>query len=87
MGTKTIWDGEQLPPVGCEVLIHLASVDKWVPYTVEGFTIKKQPEGYDQYTIHVTVYRTDGGKKITNCRLLGDIRPVDWREGEQEQAG
>lgn len=26
MGTKTIWDGKDLPPIGCQVLISLASV-------------------------------------------------------------
>ncbi|EHI2604814.1 TPA: hypothetical protein ACIA4S_003802 [Salmonella enterica subsp. enterica serovar Typhimurium] len=26
MGTKTIWDGKDLPPIGCQVLINLASV-------------------------------------------------------------
>lgn len=36
MGMKQIWDGENLPPVGCEVLIHLASINKWVPHKVEG---------------------------------------------------
>lgn len=39
MGMKQIWDGKNLPSVGCEVLIHLASINKWVARTVQGYEI------------------------------------------------
>lgn len=80
MGTKTIWDGEQLPPVGCEVLIHLASLDKWVAYTVTGYEIKPHLEGDDAYhRIFINVHRG----QCSNSRLLRDVRPLDWRPDDK----
>ncbi len=50
MGMKQIWDGKNLPPVGCEVLIHLASINKWVARTVQGYEI--WPSVYENDTAH-----------------------------------
>ncbi|EAP4692447.1 hypothetical protein EGD17_05505 [Salmonella enterica] len=74
MGMKQIWDGENLPPVGCDVLIHLASINKWVPHKVEGYEI--WPSTHENDTAHHRIQiKLDG-----NMRLLCDVRPVDWRE-------
>lgn len=83
MGAKNIWDGKQLPQVGDLVLIHLASADAWTPYEVTGFTIWPHLDGDSAYhRIFVDVSRKDGGVKVTNCRLLKDVRPLDWRDGD-----
>lgn len=84
MGTKTIWDGQQLPPIGCEVLIHLASMDAWVPHVVTGIGIRKTEEKH-YYLIDVTVKPSSDKRSGNNQRLLDDIRPVDWREGISSQ--
>ncbi|QGY29804.1 hypothetical protein CUN67_13050 [Pantoea cypripedii] len=84
MGNKKIWDGKQLPGVGDEVLIHLGSADKWCPYIVEGFHIWPSLEGDTAYhSIFVDVYCTSGSNKIKNSRLLRDVRPIFWREGDE----
>ncbi|PTN60556.1 hypothetical protein C9884_19025 [Klebsiella pneumoniae] len=81
MGIKSIWDGNDLPPVGSDVLIHLASIDKWVPHTVTGYDIKPHLEGDAAY--HRIFINVESGKCI-NCRLLMDVRPLDWREGASQ---
>lgn len=78
MGFKQIWDGEQLPPIGCEVLIHLASMDAWVPHEVTGISIRKTEEKH-HYLIDVTVKPSADPRSGNNQRLLDDVRPVDWR--------
>lgn len=78
MGMKQIWDGEQLPPVGCEVLIHLASLGRWVPHTVSGYDIQPHLDGDDAY--HRIFITLDCGHGIVNQRLLRDVRPIHWRE-------
>lgn len=74
MGMKQIWDGENLPPVGCEVLIHLASINKWVAHKVEGYEI--WPSAHENDMAHHRIQIKVEG----NMRLLSDVRPVDWRE-------
>ncbi len=74
MGMKEIWDGEDLPPIGCEVLINLASIKAWVPKKVIGYKIWPSLDPADKG--HVRVFIRFGD----NERLLCDIRPVDFRE-------
>ncbi|MEH4801579.1 hypothetical protein [Atlantibacter hermannii] len=77
MGVKQIWDGNQLPPIGCDVLIHLASINQWVPRRVVDYEIKPSLDGDAAYhRIFITV---EG-----NSRLLKDVRPIDWREEQQQ---
>lgn len=84
MGAKKVWNGKQLPEVGNEVLIHLSSLDSWEKYIVQGFHIWPSLNGDTAYhRIFVDVWRTDNGQKVTNSRLLRDIRPIDWRQGEE----
>lgn len=79
MGVKQIWDGEQLPPVGCDVLIHLASVDRWVAHRVTGYDIKPSLNGDKAYhRIFIQVRGSADGVNVENSRLLCDVRPVDW---------
>ncbi len=83
MGTKRIWNGNQVPEKGDEVLIHLASCNAWEKYTVEGFHIWPHLEGESCYhRIFIDVYRMDGGQRVKNSRLLKDVRPIDWRDGD-----
>ncbi|MGL4470300.1 MAG: hypothetical protein ACRCT3_08980 [Aeromonas hydrophila] len=77
MGMKQIWDGEQLPPIGCEVLIHLASYDKWIKHEVTGHNICPDIDG-DKYKHAIFVQVKRGN--ATNERLLADVRPVDFTE-------
>lgn len=66
-----------------EVLINLASSDSWEKYTVSGFHIWPSLEGDLAYhRIFIDVYRMDGNNRVTNSRLLKDVRPVFWREGD-----
>lgn len=78
MGTKVIWDGEQLPPIGCDVLIKLASTGKWHKYEVTGYQLWPSTHKNDEahHRIFINVKRGD----ITNQRLLYEVKPVDWRE-------
>lgn len=79
MGTKTIWDGEDLPPIGCEVLIHLASLDKWVPHKVSGYDVKKDRTGQTNlYRVMVLVEPSSDPRSAKNGRCLSDVRPLDW---------
>lgn len=81
MGTKQIWDGDQLPPIGCDVLIHLNSVKSWCKYRVEGYQIEPHLDGDKAYhRIFINVVSESGGK---NQRLLCDVRPIDWRDDEK----
>jgi len=83
MGAKKIWDGRQLPEVGDEVLIHLASSNSWERRTVSGFKIWPHLDGDRAYhRIFVNVFYTQDGQKIPNARLLNEIRPIFWREGD-----
>lgn len=74
MGIKSIWDGKDLPPIGCAVLIHLGSINKWVARNVEGYQILPDLDG--DPALHRIFITVQG-----NQRLLMDVRPLDWREG------
>lgn len=83
MGAKKVWDGRQLPDVGDEVLIHLSSADRWERREVSGFKIWPHLDGDGAYhRIFVKVFNVQDGKRIPNERLLKDIRPIFWREGD-----
>lgn len=77
MGMKQIWDGDQLPPIGCEVLIQLASQGKWVKHEVTGYKIWPDIDG-DKYKHRIFIQVKCG--HATNERLLADVRPVDFIE-------
>lgn len=93
MGTKTIWDGEDLPPVGCEVLIQLGSEEKkphqgWVRHLVSGYKIHQAHLSKGATAIDKKYHRRvdikveahpDERSSFKNCRNLADVRPVDWR--------
>lgn len=78
MGTKTIWDGKDLPPIGCWVLIELASMKgQKLPYKVEGYTIRtpadeKCPKYYFLVDVHLR-----SRDNVPNQRSLDEVYPVD----------
>lgn len=83
MGRKHIWDGKQLPEIGDEVLIYLSSVKSWEKYVVVGFHIWPSLNGEkSHHRIFVDVCRKGGDENIKNSRLLDDIRPIFWKEGD-----
>lgn len=76
MGTKAIWDGKDLPPVGCWVLIKLASVkNKLIPYKVEGYEVRhiQEAPAYHFY-VAINLRSRDG---VENQRSLDEVYPVD----------
>lgn len=81
MGMKSIWDGVDLPPVGCEVLIHLARPEVWVRHVVTGHKVR--PGNKDErwlYVVDVVVGPSDDPRSHKNERFLSDCKPLDWRE-------
>lgn len=83
MGTKVIWDGEQLPPIGCEVLIELSRPHSWVRHKVSGYDIGRQHQDEDYfYVVNVVLEASSDPLSSKNQRFLRDIRPLDWRPGE-----
>lgn len=82
MGTKTIWDGDQLPPIGCEVLINLASHNDWVRHVVTNYEIKNTNEKA-HHRIFISVGPSGDPRSGNNQRLLYDVKPVDWRPNDE----
>lgn len=79
MGTKSIWDGVDLPEKGDEVLIHLASLDEWVRHRVSGYRIKTPCSGHKRsYLIFIQVDASDDRRSSKNERSLHEIRPLHW---------
>lgn len=79
MGVKQIWDGKDLPPVGSEVFIRLASQPEPVRCIVTGFETvwwAKKGGWVIKVNIHEKIY-----PEHTNQRLLEEIYPVDWDNG------
>lgn len=76
MGMKSIWDRENLPPIGCEVLIHLSSNKAWVRHVVAGHKVSPMPDSMG-YRVEIQLDKSDDPRSWKNARLLGDIRPVD----------
>lgn len=66
--------GDELPPIGSKVLIHLASCDEWIEHTVAGYYAWGDLDGYEHlHRVFVRVRDSDG---YLNARLLKDVRPV-----------
>lgn len=67
-------DGDVLPPIGCDVLIYLASMEKWVAHRVVGYYAWPDLKGNESlHRVFVRVVDRDG---CLNARLLRDVRPV-----------
>lgn len=84
MGRKTIWDGEGMPEIGDDVLLHLASLDRWCVHQVTGFEVRRveieDEMIYPGWWIMVHLEVTGGGSVTQrNGRLLEDIRPLTFR--------
>lgn len=83
MGIKQIWDGKDLPPVGSQVYINLASCGMHI-YEVAGYEVRKSVIEEDRrkgiFLVNVNVKSLDG--KATNQRFLDEVYPLDYREGE-----
>ena len=81
MGVKQIWDGKDLPPVGCNVLIKLASCGIR-EYEVTGYEVRKSVIEEERRTgifaVFVNVKSLDG--KATNQRFLDEVYPLDHRQ-------
>ena len=84
MGTKVIWDGEQLPPIGCEVLINLASQNDWVRHVVANHEIRGT-ENKMHHRIFIAVGPSSDPRSGNNQRLLCDVKPVDWRPSDEAE--
>lgn len=81
MGLKTIWDGLDLPPIGCEVQIHLSSYNAWVRHVVASISLRGDLDGNPAlHRIDINVTGSDDPRSSTNSRLLMDVRPLTWRE-------
>ncbi|MEE5068625.1 hypothetical protein V2J79_05265 [Pseudomonas alliivorans] len=66
--------GDQLPPVGSKVQIHLGSLDAWVDHTVAGYYVWGDLGGNDSLSRVFVRVRDESG--YLNARLLKDIRPI-----------
>lgn len=64
--------GDQLPPVGAKVLIHLARQDEWVEHTVVGYYAWKDLGG--DANLHRVFVRVVDANGYENARLLCDVR-------------
>lgn len=74
-------EGDLLPAIGEEVLIHLASSDKWVPHRVVGYYAWCDRGGNKSlHRVFVRVVDRDG---YQNARLLCDVRRTG--EGRTQQ--
>lgn len=82
MGTKTIWDGKDLPPVGSQVLIKLASTPGLHMYNVIGHEVRKPGDadkGKYPHWLYVVVIKVErNGCK--NERFLSEVYPLDHRD-------
>lgn len=80
MGVKQIWDGKDLPPIGCRVLINLASCGMR-EYEVTGYEVRRSVIEEERrpgiFVVNIKVSSLDG--KTTNCRFLDEVFPLDWR--------
>lgn len=71
-------DGDLLPPVGSQVLIHLARQDKWVEHTVVGYYVWG---AFDSDTLHRVFVRVQDSDGILNARSLRDVRAIEADHG------
>jgi hypothetical protein len=68
-------DGDVLPPIGSDVLIHLASIDKWMPHTVVGYYVWPSLDGNSRLQrVFVRVRDVEGTQ---NARMLCDVQRLD----------
>ena len=65
-------EGDLLPAIGEEVLIHLASLDAWVPHTVTGYYAWGDHGGNS--SLHRVFVRVVDAAGYPNARLLRDVR-------------
>ncbi|MGK9174160.1 hypothetical protein KXR87_13145 [Yokenella regensburgei] len=81
MGIKQIWDGKDLPPVGCHVLIELASYGIH-EYEVTGYEVRKSviEEERRKGIFVVCINVKFPGSNSTNQRFLDEVFPLDYRE-------
>jgi hypothetical protein len=80
----SIWDGEQLPPVGCDVLIEHGRDDDDHVCTVTGYTIWPALSGKPtEHRIFVDLVYKDSTTK--NQRMLCDVRPLHKPRKRDEQ--
>jgi hypothetical protein len=77
-GCSNKWDGEGLPPVGCEVLFDTASSGTQTG-TVTGYSVMGHLGGDPAYQ-RVFVELVYAGTAIPNRRLLKDVRPGVTRD-------
>lgn len=73
MGMISIWDGEGLPDIGCDVLIEHARDDEDHTCTVTGYTIRDTDSKFHHRVFVDLVYKNS---TTTNQRLLCDVRPL-----------
>ncbi|MEE5149082.1 hypothetical protein V2J91_23590 [Pseudomonas alliivorans] len=66
--------GDQLPPVGSKVQIHLGSLDAWVDHTVAGYYVWGDLGGNDSLSRVFVRVRDESG--YLNARLLKDVRTI-----------
>lgn len=75
MGTKNIWDGKDLPPIGYDVLTHLGSIDAYVPHKVTGYRTSRRDDG--GWTIWINLEASHDKRSAKNCRQLECCYPLD----------
>lgn len=92
MGMKEIWDGKDLPPVGCEVYAQLGSLTDrnnkggWVRHKVTGYRIDPATDAVAEkarphhFRISIQLAASDDRRSSKNERHLNDIRTLDWHE-------
>lgn len=82
MGMISIWDGEDLPPVGCEVHYEVGSQPGAMVGKVAGYRIAAALDGdkfHHRVFIDMECKSSDGGEPHKMQRMLGDIHPLTWR--------
>lgn len=78
-------EGDLLPAIGEEVLIHLARSDKWVPHRVVGYYAWGDHGGNDSlHRVFVRVVDADG---YPNARLLKDVRRAALAAHKAQEGG
>ncbi|ENI6631708.1 hypothetical protein ABZM66_004799, partial [Citrobacter freundii] len=102
MGTKTIWDGKDLPPIGCQVLINLSSVGMR-PYEVTGYEVRRSvnevqyhaeldamtPEQRAEHDAGIAEFKAMLGQPVItdNVGLITDKQPAPVMVAECEICG
>jgi hypothetical protein len=82
VGMISIWDGEDLPPVGCDVHYEVASEPGAFRGKVTGYKIAPPLRGekhYHRIFINMDCESSDGREPYKMQRMLGDVHPLTWR--------